>query len=302
MNHGIDLRLLSYFVCLADELHFGRAAERLGMAQAPLSQQIKILEQRLGTLLFHRTTRSVRLTSAGETFLWHAQELLDKVDQAIAHTRAISGEAAGRLVVGGVQKALSDVLPPIIAAYRQKWPAVIVDIVPLGTADQLRTLETGDINIAFIRPTEGTGFMQMERLSSEGFVAAIPRTHRLAGRDQIDLADFAGEPLIGYAPILGASYSEDILAALRQAGVHPNVVQKCGHTLSVLTLAASGAGIGIVPAWVQHHHWPDLVFHPLPSLPTSIDLAMAWPTGESSPIVLDFVDIARRHCQAMTRD
>lgn len=297
MKHGIDLRLMTYFVCLADELHFGRAAERLGMAQAPLSQQIKLLEQRLGTQLFHRTTRTVRLTSAGETFLWHAQELLDNVDRAIAHTRSISGEKTGRIVVGGVQTSLSQFLPPIIASFRKSWPAVIVDVVPLGTAEQLRTLESGKINVAFIRPTEETGFMRMERLSSEGFVAAVYRDHPLAKRNHIELADFTGERLIGYAPVLGASYSGVVLDSLRQAGVHPNVVQECSHTLSVLTLVAAGVGIAIVPSWVQFTKWPDLLFTPLPSLPRSIDLAIAWPTGETSPLVLDFIETARKHCR-----
>ncbi len=300
MNHGIDLRLMTYFVCLAEELHFGRAAERLGISQAPLSQQIKLLEQRLGTLLFHRTTRTVRLTSAGETFLWHAQDVLDNVERAIAHTRSISGETTGRIVVGGVQTSLSRYLPPIIAAYRKAWPAVIVEVVPLGTAEQLKTLESGKINVAFIRPTEQTGFMRMERLTSEGFVAAVYRSHPLAKKEQIGLTDFAGEPMIGYAPVLGASYSGVVLDSLRQVGVHPKVVQECRHTLSVLTLVAAGAGIAIVPSWVQYTEWPDLIFRPLPSLPRSIDLAIAWPTGETSRIVLDFVDIARKHCQGIS--
>ncbi|MGV8938610.1 MAG: LysR substrate-binding domain-containing protein [Allorhizobium sp.] len=290
---------MSYFVCLADELHFGRAAERLGMAQAPLSQQIKLLEQRLGARLFDRTTRSVRLTSAGETFLWHAQGLLDNADRAIAHTRSVSGGTTGRLIIGGVQTSLSHFLPAIISSFRKSWPAVIVDVVPLGTGEQLRRLESGKINVGFIRPIEETGFVRMERLASEGFVAAVYRGHPLADRNQIELSDFAGEPLIGYASILGAGYSGVVLDSLRQAGVHPMVVQECDRTLSVLTLVAAGIGIAIVPSWVQYTIWPDIVFAPLPSLPKSIDLAIAWPTGETSPFVLDFIQTARTQCQGM---
>jgi DNA-binding transcriptional LysR family regulator len=294
MKHGIELRHLTYFTTLADELHFGRAAERLGIAQAPLSQQIKQLEQRLGTRLFNRTTRKVQLTPAGETFLTHAQELLGGLDRAVNHTRALAGEEAGHLVIGAVHIALSHFLPPIIAEFRKLWPAVTVEVVPLGTAELLRTLENGSINIAFIRPTEQSGYMQMERLASEGFLAALPVGHPLAARSDLVLADFAGEDMIGYAPILGASYSGVVVNALRRAGVHPRSVQACNHTLAVTTLVASGLGVAIVPSWVRHIASPWITYRPLAGLPESIELAVAWPTGDSPAIVQDFIATTRR--------
>lgn len=300
MSNGIELRHLTYFVTLAEELHFGRAAERVGIAQAALSQQIKLLEDRLGTKLFNRTTRRVALTAAGETFLWHAHEILGGFKRAVSHTRAITGETPGRIVVGGVHVAMSHYLPAIIAEFRRDWPAVIVDVVPLGTAEQLRTLESGAINIAFIRPTEQSGFMQMERIASEGFVAALPNDHRLAAKPDLCLADFAGEDLIGYAPILGASYSGLIMDALRRAGVHPKAVQECTHTLSVTTLVASGLGVAIVPSWVRFMASPWLTYRPLDALPAAIDLAIAWPTGETSAIVLGFIATARRVAARLT--
>ncbi|TKT78350.1 LysR substrate-binding domain-containing protein [Aquamicrobium sp. LC103] len=301
MKHGIELRHIAYFACLAEELHFGRAAERLGIAQAPLSQQIKQLEGRLGTKLFHRTTRRVRLTSAGETFLWHAQEVLNNVDRAVSHTRAISGEQTGRIVVGGVHIAMSHFLPPIIAAFRRSYPAVIVDVMPLGTAEQLRTLESGKINIAFIRPTSETGFMQMEVLANEGFVAVLPRSHPLAAKADLSLRDFAGESMVAYAPILGASYNSVVMEALRAAGVHPMIVQEGLHTLSVTTLVAAGVGIAVVPSWVQHMVSPYLVYRPLVELPKTVELAVAWPAGETSAVVLDFISTSRRVVKELTQ-
>ena len=179
MNTGLDLRQLRYFVCLAEELHFGRAAERLGIAQAPLSQQIKVMEERLGVALFHRTTRRTRLTAAGETLLSHAQGLLDGMDRAVSHTRAMAGQTSGRLTIAGVNMAMTHVIPPILAEFRQKWPAVIVDIRHLGTTEQLRVLGTGEVDVAFIRPTDQAAFMQVEALLLEGFVAALPKGHPL---------------------------------------------------------------------------------------------------------------------------
>ncbi|PZX14876.1 DNA-binding transcriptional LysR family regulator [Palleronia aestuarii] len=296
MNTGIDLRQLRYFVCLADELHFGRAAERLGIRQAPLSQQIKLLEDRLGTMLFHRTTRRTRLTPAGETMLRHARELLDGMDRAIAHTRAMASESTGRLTVAGVQVALSHVLPPILEAFRQSWPAVIIDVRHLGTGDQLRTLEAGEINIALIRPTGQAPFMQTRRLVSEPLLAALPRTHRLADRAELRLSDFEGEDMVGYADVLGAPYSGVVAEAFRRAGVHPRVVQKCTHTMTIATHVASGLGLAIVPSWISNMRSPRLVFRPMPELDQGIDLLIAWPSGETAPVILDFVQTAERVC------
>lgn len=290
----IDLRQLRYFVCLAEELHFGRAAERLGMAQAPLSQQIRLMEERLGVSLFHRTTRRTRLTSAGQTLLRHARELLDAADRAVAHTRAMAGEATGRITVAGVNVAMTHVIPPVLAAFRKLWPAVIVDVVPLGTAEQLRTLETGEINIAFIRPTERAAYMQVETIMSEGFVAAIPSGHRLTEKSDIALSDFEGESLIGYAPILGANYATIMMTALRKAGLQARVVQECTHTIAVATQVASGLGVAIMPSWIANIRSPYLEFRPIPELPCAIDLMVAWPTGEPSPIVRDFIATTRR--------
>lgn len=299
MNNGIDLRQLRYFVCLADELHFGRAAERLGMAQAPLSQQIRLMEERLGVPLFHRTTRRTRLTSAGHTLLRHARELLDSADRAVAHTRAMADETTGRICVAGVNVALTHVIPPVLAEFRRKRPAVIVDVVPLGTGEQLRTLETGEISIAFIRPTERAAYMQVETILSEGFVAALPRGHRLTEKREIALRDFGGEALIGYAPILGANYATIMMTALRKAGLQARVVQECTHTMAVATQVASGLGVAIMPSWIANIRSPYLEFRPIPELPRAIDLVVAWPTGENSPIIRDFIDATRRVAPAI---
>lgn len=302
MNAGIDLRQLRYFVCLADELHFGRAAERLGIRQAPLSQQIKLLEGRLGVKLFHRTTRRTRLTSAGQTLLRHARDVLDGVDMAVAHTRAMADETTGRIVVAGIQVAMTHLLPPILNAFRQSRPAVIVDVRPLGTGEQLRTLENGEINVAFIRPTEQTAFMQMKTLASEGFVAALPLGHPLAAKETLSLRDFAGEPLVGYAAILGAHYSGIVMAELRRAGVHPKVVHECHHTMAVATQVASGLGIAIMPAWIANIGSPYLEFRPVPELSHALDLIVVWPSGEASPLVMEFVDTARRVSAGIAAD
>lgn len=293
MKYGIELRHLHYFVCVAEELHFSRAADRLGMAQAPLSQQIRLLEERLGTKLFRRTTRRVELTPAGEIFLRHSQEMLGGLDRAVTHTRSISGEKSGTISVSGVHLALSHVLPPIIRDFRKSYPAVTVDVQVLGTAQQLQLLQANKIQIAFIRSTNPAGFFKTERVLKEGFVAVVPIDHPLAEKESILIKDFAGEPIITYAPTVGASYYHAIMDALRRGGIHPVIVQEVSHTLAISTLVASGAGIAIAPSWLAYNPSPYVVYKPLPEIPEEVELLVAWHAEEQSRVVLDFLDLAR---------
>ena len=294
MKYGIEFRHLHYFACVAEELHFSRAADKLGMAQAPLSQQIRQLEERLGKPLFRRTTRHVELTPAGEIFLRHALEILGGLDRAVTHTRSISGEDSGTISVSGVHVALSHVLPPVIAEFRKQYPAMTVDVQVLGTAQQLELLQSSKIQVAFIRPTNPAGFLKTEHILQEGFVAALPRNHRLAEKNDLTVKDFAGEPLITYAPLVGASYYHAIMDALRKAGVYPVIVQEVTHTLAIGTLVAAGVGIAIAPSWLAHNPSPYVVYRPLNDIPAEVELLVAWRAEEKSKIVLDFIEITRR--------
>ncbi|TCV60278.1 LysR substrate-binding domain-containing protein [Neorhizobium sp. S3-V5DH] len=294
MKYGIEFRHLHYFACVAEELHFSRAADKLGMAQAPLSQQIRQLEERLGTRLFHRTTRRVKLTPAGEIFLRHAQEILGGIDRAVTHTRSISGEDSGTIYVSGVHVALSHVLPPVISEFRKRYPAMTVDVQVLGTAQQLELLQSGKVQVAFIRPTNPAGFLKAEHIRQEGFVAVLPKDHRLAGQRDLSVKDFAGEPIITYAPTIGASYYHAIMDAFRRAGVYPVIVQEVSHTLAIGTLVAAGVGIAIAPAWLAHNPSPYVAYRSLDDIPPEVELLVAWQAEEKSKVVLDFVETTRR--------
>lgn len=294
MKYGIEFRHLHYFACVAEELHFSRAADKLGMAQAPLSQQIRQLEERIGTRLLLRTTRSVKLTPAGEIFLRHAVEILGGIDRAVTHTRSISGEDSGKIYVSGVHVALSHVVPRIIAEFRKKYPAMQVDVQLLGTANQLEMLQSGKVQVVFIRPTNPAGFLKTDHLLKEGFVAVLPTHHRLAGKEALCVKDFAGEPVITYAPTVGASYYHVIMDAFRRAAIYPMVVQEVSHTLAIATLVAAGVGIAIAPSWLMHNHNPHLVYRPLPEIPEEVELVVGWQANEKSKPVLDFVEFARQ--------
>lgn len=301
MKYGIEFRHLHYFACVAEELHFSRAADKLGMAQAPLSQQIRQLEERIGARLLLRTTRSVKLTTAGEIFLRHAMEILGGIDRAVTHTRSISGDDRGKICVSGVHVALSHVLPGVIAEFRKTYPNIQVDVQLLGTASQLELVQNGTVQVAFIRPTNPVGFLKTEHLLREGFVAVLPKNHRLAGKETITVKDFAGEPIITYAPTVGASYHHVIMDAFRLAGIYPMVVQEVSHTLAIATLVAAGVGIAVAPSWLSHNLSPHLVYRPLTEIPDEVELVVGWQANETSKAVLDFVEFARRQFSGRNR-
>ncbi|MGJ8624389.1 MAG: LysR family substrate-binding domain-containing protein [Yoonia sp.] len=214
----------------------------------------------------------------------------------MAHTRATAGDSVGRITVGGVHIAMSHVIPPIVAEFRKTNPAVIVEVAPLGTAQQLQHLERGEIDVAFVRPSDRAAFMQMETLTSEGFVAVLPKGHKLAEKSELKLTDFAGEWMVGYAPVLGAYYSNIVLTELHRAGVIPRTIIQCTHTTAIAAQVASGIGVAIVPSWIMSIQSPFLEFRPVPELPKAIELAIAWGSRESALPVLDFIATARRVC------
>jgi DNA-binding transcriptional LysR family regulator len=294
MNPAIELRHLHYFLHVAEELHFGRAAERLGMAQAPLSQQIRQLEERLGARLFDRTTRSVVLTPAGSVFLDHARDVLASMNQAVAHTRLISGGERQSIAVGAVSVALYHLLPSIIARFRAKYPEVQVEVVPLPTAEQLKMLTAGELNIAFIRPPASLGFMERETIFKEGFVAIMRHDHPLAARQDLRLRDLKDQDFVGYRSILGASYHNTVIDHCRKAGFIPRFVQEASHTVSVSVLVAAGVGVAIIPEWTSLLPVDGLVHRRLPEMPETIDLVIAWPAGEPSPVIRHFIEVTRR--------
>ncbi|MDP2697088.1 LysR substrate-binding domain-containing protein [Thalassospira sp.] len=295
INNRIELRHLRYFICVADELHFGRAAERLGIAQAPLSQQIKQLEERIGVQLLERTTRSVQLTEAGSVFLEKARNAISQVEIGVDAARLVMGQASGKLTIGCVSPVIHICLPQIIRLFRQRCPDTRIDIKILTTNEQLDLMAEHKIDVAFIRPPRTKANLNIEHLFSEGFVGLIPADHPLADKKNITLRDFAGLPYMAYAPILGISYQNVVMQYARRHGINLNITEEIGHTMGIVAMVAAGIGVGIAPNWVTHTPHPDVVYAPMPELPgDSVDLSLAWPINSMSPVVRHFVDAARQ--------
>ncbi|PLW76097.1 LysR family transcriptional regulator [Cohaesibacter celericrescens] len=286
--HGIEIRHLRYFLRVADELHFGRAAEMLGISQAPLSQQIRQLEDRLGVRLFDRTTRSVQLTPAGRIFANKAETLMASFSDAIDETRMAGGLGSGVLRIGAMAPAVHSVLPMAFSTFNRKFPSARLDMRLHTTEEQLELLASRAIDIALMRPPRVASGLETREIFREGFVAVIHETSDLAKLKQLTVKDLKEESFISYTEIRGIGYQDIVNQHCRKAGYLPRVVQRVSHTIGVITLVAAGLGVGIVPAWVINEPVKGVCYRPLTELPRAVTLVCAWRSDTMNPLVAPF--------------
>ncbi len=249
---AVDLRLLRSFVAVAEELHFGRAAARLHLAQPPLSQQIRRLEAAVGCELLWRTSRSVRLTPAGAAFVERARRTLRNVEEDVAEARAIGSGASGRLRVGFVGSALLAGLPAALTAHRAAHPDVEVRLREAHTAVLLEGLRDGSLDIAVARDAEPDPDDRFVAgtLLREPYVAVVPATHPAAGAATLPVTALRDEPFVSPARSGGERAYEKPLGLCERHGFRPAVTQEASHWLTVLQLVGAGFGVCLAPACV----------------------------------------------------
>jgi DNA-binding transcriptional LysR family regulator len=292
----LDLRRLRYFVAVAEEGHITRASERLGIQQAPLSQQIKTLERELDARLFHRLPRGVAMTDAGAALLTEARAVLARIDQAEAAVlRAARGEA-GRLSVAFTHSACFHPLTPAaIRAFREAAPQVALRFDLASTTDLMGRLRSNDVDVAFIRTTSPRpDGLQLYRLSEEAMVVALPTGHPLTRAAAIDMADLEGEALISYPRSDGAGLYDAIIAACHACNFSPRIVHETPQMISRLNLVAAGLGISIVPESLQRMKLDGVEYRTLTGeAPPRAQLNLAVRRGEGSTVVGRFIEVVR---------
>lgn len=293
----MELRHLRYFIAVAEELHFGRAAERLHIAQPPLSQQIRQLEEELGFQLFHRTKRQVQLTEAGQVFLNESYRIFRQLDQAIqAGQRASRGEM-GQLVIGFVSSAAYNVLPGVLQTFRSQFPAVNLTLRELTTDQQLQRLREGRIDVGFLRPPVGDDSFDLTPILQEPLVVALPEVHPLAQFPQISLRSLVGEPFILFPRPLAPGLYDQIISFCQQANFSPHVVQEAVQMQTIVSLVAAEIGIALVPASLQNLQRTGVVYKPVAEPTPKAAIAVVWRRQETSPIVRRFLGIVREATQ-----
>lgn len=293
MKGQIELRHFRYFVAVAETLHFGRAAAQLGMAQPPLSQQIKALERIVGHSLFDRTTRGVRLTVAGDYLLERARKTLVQVDRDVEMARRLGAGQEGVLSVGFSGSVMFTQMPFVIERYRRLYPRVELQLQELATADQMRALKERVLDLGFLRDGEADSEIKIEPLLSERFVAILPKQHPLAGRKSLRPSDLREEPFVFYARKMGPLAFDRMIACCEADGFRPRIVQDTPQWPTALRLIAAGLGVTIAPACVSTLALPNIVFRRLRSTHrTTLDIGFRW--DHASPVVGAFLKIIRQ--------
>lgn len=281
----MELRHLRYFVAVAEQRHFGRAAERLHMAQPPLSQQIRQLEAELGVTLLTRTTRRVDLTPAGAAYLDRAREILAAVDEAGAVAARIAAGRTGRLTVGCVGSATYSLLPALAKRMRSELPDVDFGFRgEMLSPDQAAALHDGSLDLALLRPLPDTSGLTVTDVRHERLIVALPQEHRYADRKRLRVADLAGEGLIIHAGN-GRSVMHTLVHDLFAAtGLGLQVVHQVAETSTLVTFVAAGLGIAVVPEPTSDLNVPGVVYVPLVGTP-GIDLVVATREGDANPVL-----------------
>jgi DNA-binding transcriptional LysR family regulator len=282
----VELRHLRYFVVVAEERHFGRAADRLHLAQPPLSRQIRALETELGVELFHRTTRRVDLTPAGELLLERARSILTAVDSATEDCRRAARGEAGRLSMGFTGSTTYGLLPVVAGALRERLPGVELELHgEMLTPAQIRGLMDETLDIALLRPPVRERAVKLEVIRSESLIAALESGHRLAELDEIPLGELAEEPFITYPSHFRSVVHDAVEEACAAAGFLPRVRMEAAETATLVSFVAAGVGVALVPASVAAMALPGITYRPLAGLAPRVELAVAWRREDDSPVV-----------------
>ena len=271
-----DLHHLHQFVAVAEERHFGRAAKRLHMAQPPLSQAIKRLEDRMGVVLLERTTRKVALTPAGETLLTEARVLLAHAKRTTRLTRQAAEGFEGRIAIGFVSAALYQLLPKTLRAFRKQFPDADLALRELTTEQQLAALQDGSIDVGFCHPPlAGKSDLTVRTIARDRLLAALPKDHPLTQKKKLDFASLACQPFVLFPARQGPSLHAAIERACYRFGARLSIVAEASRIHTQLSLVAGGLGVTLVPVSARNIRVEGVSYRPIRDLPEGLFLETA---------------------------
>jgi DNA-binding transcriptional LysR family regulator len=291
----MELRHLRYFVAVAEELHVTRAAARLGIAQPPLTQQIKALEQELGVLLFDRSGRGVTLTSAGLSFLDDARRILAQVAQAGVRARDAAVGRLGRLRVGFTESAsFHPLVTRAFRAFQAAYPEVELSLIEQPSTELVAALAAEALDCAFVRPPfPSKRQVAFETVAEEAMVAALPVDHPLADRQALHLADLREEHFILYPRRVRPGLADAVIEACRRSGFEPNIGQEAPQLSSTINLVAAGMGVSIVPESMSQARAQAVRYLPVSDLDVKASLGLACRAMPEEAILLNFLALIR---------
>jgi DNA-binding transcriptional LysR family regulator len=289
----VELRWIEAFLAVAEELHFGRAAQRLHMAQSPLSQVIRKLERELGTPLFERSTRVVELSPAGQAFLPHARRVLEELDLARRATTAGRAEVYGNVTIGFSGALNHLTLPPLTRAVRRRHPHIALSLVGRTTTnDAVARLQAGLLDLAFVGlPITAEG-IDSRVISVEPLGVVAPSDHPLAGAATVELAQFADDDFVSMPAAPGSILRENMVAAAVESGFRPRVVQEVSDPYVVLSFVAAGVGVSVAPASLRPILPAGCVYLPIAGVAPTLSAGLAWRADDRSSALRAVLSVA----------
>ena len=289
---SVEIRHLRAFAALAEELHFGRAAQRIFLTQPALSQAIRQLEASIGGLLVERTTRSVKLTANGTAFLADARTVLAAYDEALARAAGAARQEQGVLRVGYQIGAALEIAPVVLRAFGARFPSVTVELREFDFGEPFAGLDAGVVDVAFVRLPLDDRRLTYEFLEQEAVFAGLSPQHPLAQRASIGIAEILDEPIVA-APRSSGPYRDYWLASEYRGAIPPTIVLEAANFDAELQAVAVGKAITITSAAAtKYYARPGVVFVPIHDMPP-VDVALAWLTTSASPLIANLVQVTR---------
>lgn len=291
----MELRHLRYFIAVAEELHFTKAAERLHIAQPPLSQQIQQLEAELKVKLFHRQTkRQVQLTEAGKVFLQEAYQLLVQLETAVALTQRIGRGQTGRLRIGFTSLVIYDLLPLILQEFHAQFQEVELVLRELTTSQQEQALRDSLIDVGFAHPPLEDDTLSYKCIHKQTLVVALPSTHSLAQQEQISVRSLLNEPLIVFPRYLAPGLYDRIMSLFEQENCQPNITQLAIQMQTIIALVSARMGVAITPSSLQNLQRPGVTYRPIVEQVPVIETAVIWQPESLTPILENFLQLTQK--------
>lgn len=302
----MDLKLLKCFVTVADELHFGRAAQHLDMLPSALGRNIKLLEEELGLRLFNRTTRNVSLTRGGQTLLQESRDLLTHADKVFMDAKQSADIKERVFRIGAIDSAATGLIPQLVHDFRESCPEVELALVEDKTAKLLPKLLTGALDIAFVRPPQYPRHeIEFSFLLNEPAMVAIPKKHELCKLKTITVKDLVDVPLI-VPSARSRPHSYNLTFRLfRESGLQPTIVQQAEEKQTIVTMVGAGIGAAIIPYWSTRMTMDGVVYRPMVDTKgkqiCQLPLATAWVSGFNDKIRNNLVDVLLKNINKYTQ-
>ncbi|MDA8443513.1 LysR family transcriptional regulator [Paracidovorax valerianellae] len=297
----MKLHLLRYFAVLAEELHFGRAAERLAITQPPLSSGIKALEDELGVKLFERTSKQVALTPAGHAYLAEVRVVLDRVARAGETARAVAAGQRGRLDIGFTGSMVYRDMPAIVRAFGERAPGIEVNLREMSSGEQLEALLHRQLHAGFINTSVVPDRLRSLPLAEDHFVCCLPEDHAMATAPAVDLRALAAETFVMFSRDVAPANHDNVIALFHRAGIHPHTRHATRQWLTVVALVALRMGVALVPASMAQAAVKGVRFVPIAHLHHPTVGVLAWHADAAVPALQVFLEVAATAAVASSR-